>query len=124
MLTPRQRDALAFIGRYQEQHGGVSPTMSEICIGLGLSSKSGAVRLLDGLEERGALRRIPHRVRSIEILKPTTGGAYGELLAAAKRIADRDVDYIDSKVVIEMGSHGEALRAVRALRDAIAGAAS
>lgn len=69
MMTPRQRDALAFIGRYQAEHGGVSPTCKEIGKGLDLSSTSGVHRLLTELEERGLIRRLPSRSRAIEILK-------------------------------------------------------
>ncbi|GIR38826.1 MAG: LexA repressor [Rhodobacterales bacterium] len=38
-------------------------------VALNLKSKSGIHRLISALEERGFLRRLPHRARSIEILK-------------------------------------------------------
>ncbi len=123
MMTPRQRDALAFIGRYQEQHGGVSPTCKEIGKGLDLSSTSGVHRLLTELEERGLIRRLPKHSRAIEILKPASPGR-GELVEAATRLVDRDASYDGGRVSFEFESHGDALRAVRALRDAIAGATS
>lgn len=68
MLTPRQAEALAFIRRFQEAQPGVAPTFSEIADGLGLASRSSASRLLDGLEERGFIRRLPNRARCIEIV--------------------------------------------------------
>jgi len=36
---------------------------------LGLASKSGIHRLITGLEERGFIRRLPHRARALEILR-------------------------------------------------------
>lgn len=63
-LTPRQRDVLDFIRSHQGEHG-VTPTYDEIAAGIGLSSKSGIARMIDGLEERGFVTRLPGRWRSI-----------------------------------------------------------
>ena len=68
-LTRRQLDALRFIAGFQMRFG-FGPSYSEIAAGLGLKSKSGAHRVVIGLEERGAVRVLPARSRSIEILKP------------------------------------------------------
>lgn len=67
-LTSRQLQMLRFIRGYQVAHGGVGPTLSECARGLGLASKSNAHRIVSGLEERGVLRRLPKRERSIEAL--------------------------------------------------------
>lgn len=69
-LTPRQADCLRFIAGYQRAKGGVSPALSEIVEGLCLtaSSKSVAHRLIGQLEQRGYVRRLPHRTRAIELL--------------------------------------------------------
>lgn len=123
MMTPRQRDALAFIQRYQAENAGVSPTCKEIGKALGLVSTSGVHRLLSELEDRGLIRRLPNMARAIEILKPTRADQSG-LVEAARRFADQDVHYIGGRVSFEFASHGEALKAVRHLRDAIAGAGS
>jgi SOS-response transcriptional repressor LexA len=66
--TPRQLELLRFIAGYQLAHGGVSPSFVEMTAGLGLSSTAGIARLLDGLEERGAIRRLHSRERAIELL--------------------------------------------------------
>jgi repressor LexA len=42
---------------------------------LGLKSKSGIHRLISGLEERGFIRRLPHRARALEILREPEGKA-------------------------------------------------
>lgn len=47
---------------------GVCPTYQQLADRVGLGSRSQVKRVLDGLEERGFLRRLPKRARAIEIL--------------------------------------------------------
>ena len=68
MLTPRQYELLKFIDR-KLKLCGVSPSFDEMKTAVGLKSKSGVHRLITGLEERGFLRRLPHRARALEIIK-------------------------------------------------------
>ena len=68
MLTQRMAETLAFINRSIEATA-VAPSMQEIADALNLSSKSGVHRLIISLEERGFIRRIPHRGRAIEVIK-------------------------------------------------------
>lgn len=68
MLTKKQYELLDFINkRLAEQ--GVSPSFDEMKEALGLRSKSGIHRLITGLEERGFIRRLPHRARALEITR-------------------------------------------------------
>jgi len=67
--TLRQRDLLQFIEGYLCAHG-YSPSIEEMREGLGLSARSGIIRMLDGLEERGHIRRLRNRARAIEVLEP------------------------------------------------------
>lgn len=67
-LTERQRECLLFIIDTVDE-SGVAPSYDEIMWGLGLRSKSGIHRLVDALEERGFIRRIPARRRAIEVLR-------------------------------------------------------
>ena len=69
MLTTKQTELLAFIVAYQREHEGVAPTYQEMAEAVSLSGKSGILRLLLGLEERGAIHRIPNRSRAIEVVK-------------------------------------------------------
>ncbi|GAA0569327.1 transcriptional repressor LexA [Caenispirillum bisanense] len=48
---------------------GVSPSFDEMKDALDLKSKSGIHRLITGLEERGFIRRLPHRARALEVLR-------------------------------------------------------
>ena len=67
-LTTRQGECLRFIASHQEQHGGVTPSYREVADFLGLASVSGVVRLIDGLEDRGRIKRLPNRSRAITII--------------------------------------------------------
>ena len=68
MLTKKQYELLLFINkRLTEQ--GVSPSFDEMKEALSLRSKSGIHRLITGLEERGFIRRLPHRARALEIAR-------------------------------------------------------
>ncbi len=68
MLTKKQRELLLFIHQ-KIKETGVSPSFDEMKSALDLASKSGIHRLITALEERGFLRRLPHRARAIEVLK-------------------------------------------------------
>lgn len=72
MLTKKQRDLLAFIHK-RMQKDGVPPSFEEMKDALDLRSKSGIHRLITALEERGFLRRLPHKARALEILKLPEG---------------------------------------------------
>jgi repressor LexA len=68
MLTSKQKELLLLIhGRVQET--GVPPSFDEMKDALELKSKSGIHRLITALEERGFIRRLPHRARALEIIK-------------------------------------------------------
>ena len=68
MLTRKQYELLVFIDR-RLRESGVSPSFDEMKEALGLASKSGIHRLISGLEERGFIRRLPHRARALEVLR-------------------------------------------------------
>jgi repressor LexA len=77
MLTKKQHELLTFINTRLKE-AGVPPSFDEMKDALGLRSKSGIHRLITGLEERGFLRRLPHRARALEVLRlPSNAG--GEL---------------------------------------------
>jgi repressor LexA len=68
MLTRKQRELLKFI---QERLAdtGISPSFDEMKEALGLKSKSGVHRLITGLEERGFIKRLPHRARALDVVR-------------------------------------------------------
>jgi repressor LexA len=68
MLTRKQHELLMFIHE-RIKESGVSPSFDEMKEALDLASKSGIHRLITALEERGFLRRLPHRARALEVTK-------------------------------------------------------
>ncbi len=68
MLTKKQLDLLDFISK-RVKRDGVPPSFDEMKEALDLRSKSGIHRLITALEERGFIRRLPHRARALEIIK-------------------------------------------------------
>jgi repressor LexA len=59
---------LNFIDENTSQNG-ISPSFDEMKEALNLKSKSGIHRLIMALEERGFIRRLPHRARALEVIK-------------------------------------------------------
>jgi repressor LexA len=76
MLTAKQRELLLFINQ-RLIATGVSPSFDEMKDALHLKSKSGIHRLVGGLEERGFIRRLPHRARALEVTKLPEESAAG-----------------------------------------------
>jgi repressor LexA len=76
MLTRKQHELLSYINDYITRTG-VSPSFDEMKEALDLKSKSGIHRLITGLEERGFLRRLPHRARALEVLRLPETAAVG-----------------------------------------------
>ena len=68
MLTRKQHELLMFIHERLKE-SGVPPSFDEMKEALDLRSKSGIHRLITALEERGFIRRLPHRARALEIVK-------------------------------------------------------
>jgi repressor LexA len=99
-ITSRERDALAYIQSYALEHLGVMPSLEEIAAALGLKSRSGAHRIVNGLESRGHLVRLKHRERAIKL----AGSDLAELPGPTQK---RLLDYA---AAVDL-SPGDALRA-------------
>ena len=75
MLTKKQKNLLLFINK-KLRSSGVSPSYEEMKSSLSLKSKSGIHRLISALEERGFIKRLPHKARALEVIKlPETASA-------------------------------------------------
>ena len=87
MLTAKQKELLLYI-HTRVQASGVPPSFDEMKEALDLRSKSGIHRLITALEERGFIRRLPHRARALEIIKlPDAMTDAGQRRAAAASAA-------------------------------------
>ena len=92
MLTEKQHELLKYI--YQRvTENGISPSYDEMKLAVNLHSKSGIHRLVNALEERGYIRRLPNRARALEILKHPFANQNNEL---AKKIEiEKTQSFID-----------------------------
>ena len=124
MLTRKQHELLMFIHE-RIKETGVSPSFDEMKDALNLASKSGIHRLITALEERGFLRRLPHRARALEVVKlpeqataaapPKGRGAFRPTLVepergAAPPIAANDVRELPVLGKIAAGTPIEAIQ--------------
>ena len=75
-MTKKQRELLLFINQ-RLTATGISPSFDEMKDALSLKSKSGIHRLVSGLEERGFIRRLPHRARALEVVRLPEESAAG-----------------------------------------------
>jgi repressor LexA len=66
-LTKRQKEILAFLSDYLKERG-YSPSLDEIAKHFGIASLNAIYKHLRVLEERGFIRRLSNRARSITIL--------------------------------------------------------
>lgn len=108
MLTRKQHELLTFLSARLHE-AGVCPSFDEMKDALGLKSKSGIHRLIAGLEERGFIRRLPHRARALEILREPESLAPASVSgasAAAAPTASRSA--FDPKVI--EGKFGSAIK--------------
>lgn len=81
MLTKKQHELLTFIHE-RVAATGIAPSFEEMKEALSLRSKSGIHRLILGLEERGFIRRLPHRARAIELLRLPDGTRLAPMTSA------------------------------------------
>ena len=122
MLTKKQRELLLFIHQ-KIKETGVSPSFDEMKGALDLASKSGIHRLITALEERGFLRRLPHRARAIEVLKlpesatpaapPLGRTTFRPALVGEQGVANRDAPANDTIPVLGRIAAGVPIEAIQ-----------
>ena len=66
MLTIKQKKLLDYLKSYY-QNENLFPTFDEMRDNLNIKSKSGIHKLLSSLEQKGFIRRIPHKARALEL---------------------------------------------------------
>lgn len=69
-MTPRLKECLDFISGFWAGNG-YAPSFDEIKDGLNAKSKSSVAALVDKLEARGYITRIPNLARSIRVVGST-----------------------------------------------------
>ena len=88
MLTKKQHELLMFINQ-RLAATGIAPSFDEMKDALNLRSKSGIHRLIGGLEERGFIRRLPHRARALDVIEPLPEQSAPQIAAGAIGGAER-----------------------------------
>ena len=68
MLTVKQYKLLMFINKITKETG-CAPSFDEMKDAVGLKSKSGIHALLNALEEREFIKKLPHKARALEVLR-------------------------------------------------------
>ena len=97
MLTKKQKNLLLFINK-KLRSSGVSPSYEEMKDSLNLKSKSGIHRLISALEERGFIRKLPHKARALEVVKlPETASANDIYNSFSPSVIKGGLDDVDSK---------------------------
>ncbi len=66
MLTIKQKKLLDYLKLYYQKRN-LFPTFDEMRDNLNIKSKSGIYKLLSSLEQKGFIKRIPHKARAVEI---------------------------------------------------------
>ncbi len=77
-LTKRQREILDYLQEFIQQHG-YAPSLEEVGRRFGLSSLATVHKHFTNLEEKGFIRRLWNRSRSVELLSARTGQRAVEL---------------------------------------------
>ena len=127
MLTRKQHELLMFIHE-RIKESGVSPSFDEMKDALDLASKSGIHRLITALEERGFLRRLPHRARALEVVKlpqqATTAAPSGgrqafkpQLVEGAKQVGAAPANDVRELPVLGKIAAGSPIDAIQHERD-------
>ena len=66
-MTRRQSQLYFFIRKFNNENS-YSPSYQEMADGIGLKSKSGIHRLIEGLTKQQKLRRVKFTARSVEVV--------------------------------------------------------
>ena len=127
MLTRKQHELLMFIHE-RIKETGVSPSFDEMKEALDLASKSGIHRLITALEERGFLRRLPHRARALEVVRmpeEATPGARGrapfkpQLVESSRPVASAPANDVREVPVLGKIAAGTPIDAIQHEKDRV-----
>src|SRR3989344_2992858 len=91
MLTPRQKQILDFITKYNK-HYGVSPALEEIKRHFRLRSVSNIHQHIEALKNKGYLNKTENQPRGIEIRKPSKSAGTATIPLLGVIIAGQPVE--------------------------------
>lgn len=103
MLTLGQHKTYQFIETYIEEHG-YAPSMAEIALGIGISSRGVAHRYVKALEEKGYLMLDVGRKRNIRLLEPEAKKISYRLPLLGKIAAGQPIESVLDNETVDMTS--------------------
>ena len=68
-ITPRQRELMRYLVGYQKKNG-IAPTMRELTLAMGVSSKGSIAVMVDRLIKKGLLEKTGGAVRGLHVRGP------------------------------------------------------
>lgn len=89
-LTPMQYRFMRVLQARLAQRPDIGPTYAELMQDMGLRSKSGIARLVDECVERGRIRKLSNRDRSLVVVHPVSEGEV-EPEDLLRSFSDRDI---------------------------------
>src|SRR5438093_11829289 len=98
-LRKRQREILASLTEFIEQHG-YAPSLEEIGHRFGLSSLATVHKHLTNLQDKGFIKRAWNRSRSVEVVPTRTGARTLELPLLGYVAAGSPIDAVVSNETI------------------------
>lgn len=104
--TKKQKELLAYVDAFIKEHG-YGPSYREVMSGMGYKSVSTVAVHIDGLIERGYLRKRDNSARSLEVIStnykagsgptaPTTGGGAAKEKWLVEAVEQRFTQYTNS----------------------------
>jgi len=114
-LTKRQREILDYLNEFIEHHG-YAPSLEEIGRRFALSSLATVHKHLKNLEDKGCIKRVWNKSRSVELLATRTGTRSTEIPLLGRVAAGVPVEAIPSDESVSVPEEFIGVRDAYALR--------
>ncbi len=101
MLTPKQKETLAFIRDHLARYGE-SPSLAEIAAGTGIRSRSAVHRHVRALADSGHIELLPGRKRGIQLVGEAAEGLF-DLPLVGRIAAGRPIEAIPGQDRLNIG---------------------
>jgi len=114
-LTKRQREILDYLNEFI-QHHGYAPSLEEIGRRFALSSLATVHKHLKNLEDKGCIKRVWNKSRSVELIATRTGTRSAEIPLLGRIAAGLPVEAIPSNESVSVPEEFIGIRDAYALR--------
>ena len=114
-LTKRQREILDYLSEYIEHHG-YAPSLEEIGRRFSLSSLATVHKHLKNLEDKGCIKRVWNKSRSVELIATRTGTRSAEIPLLGRIAAGVPIQAIPSNESVSVPEEFIGVRDAYALR--------